>query len=29
MISDKWSNQLMVCYDERKLFKAIDNTTIT
>jgi hypothetical protein len=29
MISYEWSNQLMVWYTERKLVKAIDNTTIT
>jgi hypothetical protein len=29
MISDKWFNHLMVCYTERELFKALDNSTIT
>jgi hypothetical protein len=28
-ISDEWFNDLMVCYTERELFKALDNTTIT
>jgi hypothetical protein len=29
MISDEWFNHLMVCYTERELFKALDNSTIT
>jgi hypothetical protein len=29
MISDEWFNHLMVCYIERELFNALDNTTIT
>jgi hypothetical protein len=28
-ISDEWFNHLMVCYIERELFNALDNTTIT
>ena len=28
-ISDEWFNHLMVCYTERELFKALDNSTIT